>query len=221
MLVREEEDASLLRERPLHHLGGVAGGADDAAMLADKRLQRRRRVHVGDRRRLLRDASLLQLFPAGVDVLGVGHVGHRAAGGHVRQYHLLVRRAEDIGGFRHEVDAAEYDELGLRVIGRPAGEVERVALEVRELDDVLSLVVVAEDDAARTQPLPGAADPFDDLLWLKGGVRFGDVLLPEPERSLFRERHRLRAVALAGDAGEYGNAIWDGFYSHNFPLAGN
>ena len=59
-----------------------------------------------------------------------------------------MRLAEDIGGFGHEVDAAENDELGLGLLASPLGQLEGVAPEVGELDDVLALIVVAEDDAA-------------------------------------------------------------------------
>ena len=38
-----------------------------------------------------------------------------------------MRRAQDVGGLRHEVHAAEDDVLRLRVLGRPLRELERVA----------------------------------------------------------------------------------------------
>ena len=46
----------------------------------------------------------------------------------------------------HEVHAAEDDELGLGPRGRLAGELERVARDVGELDDLVALVVVAEHE---------------------------------------------------------------------------
>ena len=46
----------------------------------------------------------------------------------------------------HEVHAAEDDELGLRAGRRLAGQLEGVAGDVGELDDLVALVVVAQDE---------------------------------------------------------------------------
>ena len=53
---------------------------------------------------------------------------------------------EDVGALGHEVDAAEEDVLGVAAAGRLLRELEGVAAEVGELDDLVALVVVAEDD---------------------------------------------------------------------------
>ena len=63
-------------------------------------------------------STCFELAPGDLDLVGLGHVGHRAAGGQVGQDHLLVRRGEDVGGLGHEVDAAEDDEVGVRVLRR-------------------------------------------------------------------------------------------------------
>ena len=39
------------------------------------------------------DAHRLEVAPADLELVDLGHVGHRAAGGQVGQDHLLVRRA--------------------------------------------------------------------------------------------------------------------------------
>ena len=60
---------------------------------------------------------LLEIAPAHLELIGIGHVGHRAAGGEVRQDHLLMRRAQHVGALGHEVHAAEHDELGVGMLG--------------------------------------------------------------------------------------------------------
>ena len=64
-----------------------------------------------------------------------------------------MRAAEDVGALRHEVHAAEDDDLRLRTRGGLPGQLEGVTAEIRELDDVVALVVVPQDD----QPLAEAA----------------------------------------------------------------
>ena len=90
----------------------------------------------------------LELAPAHLELIGRGHVGHRAAGGEIGQHDLLMRRAKDVGALGHEVDAAEDDELGLAAAGGGARELQRVADVVGELDHLVALVVMAEDDDA-------------------------------------------------------------------------
>ena len=74
-----------------------------------------------------------------------GHVGHGAASGEIREHDLLVFGGENVGALRHEVHTAEDDELRLRMRRGLLGELERVAGGVGELDDLIALVVVAED----------------------------------------------------------------------------
>ena len=47
--------------------------------------------------------------PRLLDLVDVGHVGHRAAGVEVGEDHLLVVGGEHVGRLGHEVDAAEDD----------------------------------------------------------------------------------------------------------------
>ena len=47
------------------------------------------------------------------------------------------------------MDAAEHDELRVRMLGDRAGELERIAGVIGEADDLVSLVVVPQNDDAR------------------------------------------------------------------------
>ena len=78
------------------------------------------------------------------------HIRHRAAGGQIGQDHLLLRGAQDVRRLRHEMDATEHYILGLPVRGRVLGQLQRVAPEISVLDDLVPLIVVAQDD----EPLP-------------------------------------------------------------------
>ena len=112
VLVRQEQDALAAIPRPPQRRGRVRRRADHAALLADERFDRRGGVDVGHRHHVV-DAHLTEFRPARFELVDRGHVGHRAAGGEVGQDDLLVRRREDVGALRHEVNAAEHDELGL------------------------------------------------------------------------------------------------------------
>jgi hypothetical protein len=77
---------------------------------------------------------------------GIGRtgVGQAAAGFQVGQQHRAAR-VEDLGGLRHEVDAAEDDHLGVGA-GGTAGELEGVTDEIGAVLDGVVLVVVGQDD---------------------------------------------------------------------------
>ena len=87
-------------------------------------------------------------FPRFFDLVDVGHVGHRAAGVQVGEDHVLVRRGQDVGRLGHEVHAAKDDVVGFGVLLGEHRQPVRVAAGVGELDDVVTLVVVAEDEHA-------------------------------------------------------------------------
>ena len=57
-----------------------------------------------------------------------------------------MRRRKHVGALGHEVHAAEDDELRFGVFRDLAGEAERVADVVGELDHLVALIVMAEDD---------------------------------------------------------------------------
>ena len=64
----------------------------------------------------------------------------------------------DVGALGHEMHAAEDDELGLALAGRGARELQRIAGEVGELDDLVALIVMTEDDQAIAERLLGRRD---------------------------------------------------------------
>ena len=137
------------------------------------------------------DAQLLHLAPADLELIRRRHVGHRAAGGQVGQHDLLVRRAKNVGALGHEVHAAEHDVVGLRARGGRARELQRIADVVGELDDLVALVVMAEDDAPLAERRLGAGDARVELV-----VRQTEISL--------RERLAL-ADALLLEVGQYLN----------------
>ena len=186
VLIGQEQNPLAARPRPLEHGARVAGRADDAAVFADEGFDRRRRVDVGDRDDRV-DVHRLELLPADLEIVGVGHVGHRAAGGEVGEDHLLARRAQDVRALGHEVHAAEDDEVGLSARGDLAREAERVADEVGELDHLIALVVVAKNEQPRTERRPGRRDAAIHLL-------VGEAAVPRGQRLTLVERGLLDFV---------------------------
>ena len=170
VLVRKKEDTLAALEGPAEHGRGVGGGADDAAVLAAEALQGGGAVHVGDRDDWLAAACvgggaehIVNFVPGGLDGVQVGHVGHRAAGGEVGEDDGLVGAGEHVGGFGHEVDAAEDDSLRPGTSTRGVSELEAVAEEVGVLHDLVALVEVAEDDDAVAEGVLGSADAEVEL----------------------------------------------------------
>ena len=89
----------------------------------------------------------------GEGVGGAG-VGQAAAGLQIRQQHGLVG-IEDLGGLRHEVNAAEDDHLRIGA-GGLAGEFEGVTDEIGAVLNGVLLVVVRQDH--RVALVPQAID---------------------------------------------------------------
>lgn len=83
--------------------------------------------------------------------------------GEVGEDHLLVVGRQDVRGFRHEVHTAEDDVLGLRARCGVAGQLEGVARDVGELDDLVALVVVAEHEDLVPEFLLGRAGPLHEV----------------------------------------------------------
>ena len=145
VLVGEEEDPAAAGERPVEDGPGVRRGADDPAVPAAEGLEVGRRVDVGDGGDLAHVHDRREVGPGGLDGVDVGHVGHAAPGGHVGEDDVDLGAGEDVGGLGHEVDAAEGDPAAVLALGRHPAQLVRVAPEVGEADDLVLLIVVAED----------------------------------------------------------------------------
>src|ERR1043165_3392700 len=153
VLVWEEEELVGLLQILLEERHGVRGGADHAAALAAEGFDRGAGVHVGDGDdlELVEHAYATELLPGVLDLFGGRHVGHRAARSEVWQDNFLVAGLEYVGGFGHEVDAAEDYEVCFGPPGGKLRELEGVARVVGVADYVVALVMVAEDDESRAQ----------------------------------------------------------------------
>src|ERR1017187_745981 len=150
MLFGEEEDALTTRESPFKGGAGVGRGANQAAIFAAKGFDGGSGVHVRDGHDFAGEAQALERIPAVLHLGNFGHIGHRASGVEVGQDYLLAVVAEHVGAFGHEVDAAEDDVLRICLRG-DFGELVAVAGEVGEADDLVALVVVAEQNSGRAQ----------------------------------------------------------------------
>src|SRR5439155_8537493 len=113
----------------------------------------------------------------------------------------------DIGRLGHEVNAAEDDELRVAAFRRPARKIEGVAAIVRELNDVLALVVMAEHHTARAEPPPGFGDALAQRSPVEPPVRLRDVLLPESEGALLGQRPSVERAVRGASVGlvQYGS----------------
>ena len=150
MLVGKEEDALVTCESPFKGGAGVGRGADETAIFAAESLDGGGGVHVSDRHDFAGEALAIERIPAVFHLGDFGHIGHRASGVEIGQDYLLAVVAEHVGAFGHEVDAAENDVLRICLRG-DFGELVAVAGEVGEADDLVALVVVAEQDGGRAQ----------------------------------------------------------------------
>ena len=99
-----------------------------------------------------------QVFPAGFHLTAARHIRHRTARAHVGQNDDLLLGGQDVGGFRHEVDAAKNDVLRLRMFGGELGEFEAVSPKIGPLDDLVPLVVVAQDQQIFAEAAPRGRD---------------------------------------------------------------
>ena len=75
---------------------------------------------------------------------GGGHLRHDAVRVVIGQEDLLAFAGEQGGGFRHEIDAAKDDEIGIDA-GDAPGELKRVAADVAVPDGPFLFVMVPDD----------------------------------------------------------------------------
>ena len=157
-------------QRPLEHGPGVGRGAHGAALAADERLDGRGAVHVGDRHHPVDVDDAGQRVPRLLDLVDVGHVGHRAAGVEVGQGDRLVVAGQDVGRLGHEVHAAEHDVGGLGALLGQHRQAVRVAPGVGPADDLVPLVVVPEDEQAVAEACLGRGDAPGQVVRRRRGV---------------------------------------------------
>ena len=91
--------------------------------------------------------------------------------------------AQHVGALRHEMHAAEDDELGVGMLADLPRELVGVAGVVGELDHLVALIVMAEDDEPAAERRLGRGDAAVHLLVgqaeipLRQRLALGDVLL--------------------------------------------
>jgi hypothetical protein len=113
---------------------------------------------------------VLERLPRLFDLVDVGHVGHGAAGVEVGEDHVLVVGGEHVGRLGHEVHAAEHDVVGLGVLLGQDREAVRVAPGVGPAHDLVTLVVVPEDEEALAERGLGGPDHLVELVGSRAGV---------------------------------------------------
>jgi len=99
------------------------------------------------------NARSLESAPAVLDLADLRHIRHGASGRQVRKDHLLVIARQDVGALRHEVHAAENDELCLWSCGGLLGELKRIPRDIGELNDLVTLIVMTQDEEPVAQCL--------------------------------------------------------------------
>ena len=82
----------------------------------------------------------------------------------------MVIAREHIGGFGHEVDAAEDDVGGVVVVRCELRELERVADQVGPADHLVALVVVPEDEQPVAERFLRGRDASHELVVGREGV---------------------------------------------------
>jgi hypothetical protein len=117
-----------------------------------------------DRRRVC------DLLPAVLDLIDVGHVGHRASGVEVGEHDPLMIGREHVGRLGHEMHPAEHDVGCAMVVCGEPGELERVTDRVSPANHLVALVVVSEDQQPVAEGVLGGRDALNELLLGGAGV---------------------------------------------------
>ena len=119
MLIGQEQNLLAALPRPLQRRRRVRRGADDAAVLAAERFDRRGGVDVGDGDDAAPSAAehLLEIVPAHLELIGrrpcrPSSSRRRGRAGSPAD----ASRAQHVGALGHEVHAAEDDELGVGML---------------------------------------------------------------------------------------------------------
>ncbi len=162
MLIREEEDTLPPRKGPFQHRLGVRRCADNAAVTPAEGFEISGGIHVRDGNDAsqlaaiwpgdgIKYARALKRGPAFFNFGNICHIGHRTARCRIRQNHGLLGAAEDVGAFGHEVNAAEDNIIGFWVRGSKLRQLERVAASIGIFDDLVALIVMAQNQQSLAQ----------------------------------------------------------------------
>ncbi len=190
MLIRKEQHLGSLGKAPVENLFRITGGADNPAMAPTEALEIRCRIDVGDRGDFsVRVEHCLELLPGFFDQWQTGHIGHRAAGGQIREDGDLILTREDIGHFRHEMNATK-DNRACIGLGRFPGEPQGITGEIGMAKHFIALIVMTQDDAVTSK----ACLAVDDLLVAQRIIQKGVIL-----KGQGGIRHRKEGVYLSKD----------------------
>ena len=163
MLIGEKENLVSLLERPGQTPLGVARGAYRAVVLSGEGLDGGTGVHVGDGNGSVGNPRSLEGSPAVLDLTDFRHVCHGAASRHVRKDDFLVIAGQNVGALCHEMHAAENNELRLWSCGGLLGELERIPGDIGELNDLVTLIVMAQDEEPFAEFLLGCQGTRDKI----------------------------------------------------------
>ena len=139
----------------------------------------------------------------------VGHISHRTAGVQVGQNNNLVLAAENVRAFSHEMNAAENDvaRIGFGGLER---EFKRIATKIREFDDFIALVMVAEYDNVFAQAVFGGRDTV--IQGVIGNEQVGVKVATDARLDLRRANSCRRLCADDGTASGDGNKVAHGWF---------
>src|SRR5579875_3259482 len=85
-----------------------------------------------------------------------------------------MRRTENISALGHEMHATENDVIGIGPSGGLLSELERIAAKIGILDDLITLIVMAQNDQPRAQRLFGSCNAPIQFLAIHLGIHLGN-----------------------------------------------
>ena len=82
----------------------------------------------------------------------------------MRQYHLLVRSGQDCSRLGHEMDTTKNDCLSAGPITNALRQLKGVTHRIGVTDNLVTLVVVTENQKTLAKRLTGSRDPLKHVL---------------------------------------------------------
>jgi len=132
MLIRNKKNRPLQR-KPAHQRNRIAAGA---AVVAEG-------LHLGRRVHITNNQSIRMLPPQFFELPGRNHIGHRAAGGNIRQQNRLLRR-KNRRRFRHKKNTAEDNHIRFG-FGRLNTQTQRIADKISNILNRARLIIMSQD----------------------------------------------------------------------------